>query len=170
MRMKSGYHLRLGIVGIIGAIFAPIGLLFTVVGLIAGRVTEDMRSNQAESARILRYIFCGIGLLFFIIGAAMLAVILVKHFRIRKLIDAGQYVMADFIGAEQVNNVDINGRNPYRALFRFVTAGGEQVIFRSRMLTEDPTPLLTGRQIPVYADPTDFDRYYADIDTVTGIR
>ena len=170
MRMKSGYHLRLGPVGLIGAIFAPIGLLFTVVGLIAGRVTEDMRSNQAESARILRYIFCGLGLLFFIIGAAMLAVILVKHFRIRKLIDAGQYVMADFIGAEQVNNVDINGRNPYRALFRFVTAGGEQVIFRSRMLTEDPTPLLTGRQIPVFADPTDFDRYYADIDTVTGIR
>lgn len=168
--MESKYRFRWEAVSIVGAVFAPVGLLFAVIGLVIDKMAKGFSTEQIHTARILRHIFCGLGLLFLAVGVCMLGVMLMKYFRIKKLVDAGKFVMADFTGAKKMEGFELNGYVPYRAQFAYKDEFGETHSFESRLAEQDPTPLLTGKQIRVFVDPSDYGNYYAEIDAVEGIR
>lgn len=162
--MEPKYRPQLGVFGIMGVIFAPIGLLF--LGLGVGIPPESVRG----SARAFKFAFCGIGALFLALGIVFLALMLRKNGKNKALLSAGYYVMADFVGATPVNTVMINGQYPYQAEFRFCDPSGKIYVFHSRYTVSDPTPYLAGRQVRVYVDPENYDNYYADLDSVLSIR
>lgn len=162
--METNYKFRLGIFGLIGLIFAPIGLVFLILGIV-------IRSDAIEgSSTVFKGVFCGMGGLFLVLGAVFLALSIKENSKIKKLIAAGNYIMANFVSASLNMAVQINGRNPYRAEFQFTDPLGMVHVFHSRNLMADPTPALTGKQVRVYVDPQNYDNYYADIDSVMTLH
>ena len=63
MRIKTGWTA----IGIVGAIFAPIGLLFSVLGIVLGRVKSASWKSPKDPVIFLA-VFGGIGGLFLILG------------------------------------------------------------------------------------------------------
>ena len=162
--METNYKPKLGVLGLIGLIFAPIGLLFLVLGIL-------IPAEKIEgSALAFKGVFCGTGGLFLVLGILFLFLTVQKNSRIKALIAAGNYIMADFAGASLDTSVTVNGQNPYRAQFQFTDPLGMVHVFRSGILMTDPTPMLAGRQVRVYVDQENYDNYYADIDSVMKIH
>ncbi len=162
--MEPKVKFRLGILGLIGLVFLPIGLLFLILGIAIP--SESINGSSA----LFKGIFCGIGGLFAVLGGIFLGLSVREHNRIKALVAAGNFIMADYTGADLNMAVTVNGRNPYQAIFQFTDPLGMVHVFRSRNIMSDPTPMLTGRQIRVYVDQQNYDNYYADIDSVLSIH
>ncbi|MBR3269330.1 MAG: hypothetical protein IKI58_11495 [Oscillospiraceae bacterium] len=162
--MEPNVKYRPGALGLIGLIFLPIGLLFLILGIV---IPSEAISG---SSAVFKGVFCGVGGLFAVLGGIFLGISVMQHSKIKKLVAAGNYIMADFTGANLNMSIEINGMNPYRAEFQFVDPLGGVHVFRSRNIMTDPTPALTGRQVRVYVDPQNYDNYYADIDSILTVH
>lgn len=165
--MAQRFKPQFSVFGILGAIFAPLGLLFFLIGVIAAYLLRTHPEQFAVdgSAAVFKWTFGGIGLLFLVPGLLFLGYALAKVRTQKRVVEAGHSVLADFAGVTQEMNVAINGVHPYVAQLHYKDEYGVLHIYRSRRLLFDPTAELTGRQVRVYVDPNDLDRYYADIDS-----
>lgn len=146
---------------IVGSVFAIVGAVF----LATGGITY-FALKEEEGAILFLLIFGGIGLLFFILGLIFLIVVAQKKARSDKLLNAGNYVMAEILEVALNYNVAVNRRHPYIVRCRYQDMYGNVHIFKSRDLYFDPTDLFKDQMVKVYVDGENYKRYYVDIDEV----
>ncbi|GEM_PF-286991 len=166
--MPQKFKPHFSVFGLLGAIFAPLGLLFFLIGAVVALLlrTHPEQFSVEGNAAVFQWTFGGIGLLFLLLGLGFLYSAFAKVRMQKRIYEAGHSVLADFVGVTQEMNVSINGIHPFLAELHYTDECSVLHIYRSRRLLFDPTPYLTGRQVQVYVDPQNLDRYYADIDSV----
>lgn len=162
--MEGKFKFRLGAPGMAGLIFAFAGLPFLLIGILMP--ADSIKVSQVG----FRLALCGMGGLFFVLGNVFLVQAIRKNVKYKKLVAAGNYLMADFVNATLNTSVSINGRNPYIAEFQFMDSLGMIHVFQSRDLMFDPTSAFSGRQVRVYVDPENFDNYYVDVDEILTVH
>ncbi len=143
---------------IIGMIFAPLGLVFILLGI----------GLMGGTGELLFFaVFSGIGSIFLLLGVLFLAFMLYRRSCIRKLVAEGHYVMATVTSVQPNYNIRVNGCNPYIAECSFTDPmSGEIHLFRSRNIYFDPTAILLDAQVPVYCRKDSYQRYYVDVDSI----
>lgn len=146
---------------IVGSVFTILGAVFLATGMIVYYALKE-----EEGAILFLLIFGGIGLLFFILGLIFLIVVAQKKARSDKLLNAGNYVMAEIHEVALNYNVAVNRRHPYIVRCRYQDMYGNVHIFKSRDLYFDPTDLFKDQMVKVYVDGENYKRYYVDIDEV----
>ena len=150
--------------GLLGAVFAPMGLLFLLTGALlwAFGVGED-----PEDPFIFLCTFGGMGAIFLLIGAGLLWHDVKRRRAARRAIDEGRYVMAQIVGTQTRTNVNTGRTHPRVVECRYADpdTGIIHVCF-SRYLYFDPTGLFTAREVPVYIDRESGEPVFVDIDAV----
>jgi len=167
--MAAEYKPKISPLGFVGLIFAPIGSLFFILGILIPIFAQEPDGPE-KPLKIMRLIFCLLGLIFAGSGGGMLAVEHKNHKRIRSLIQAGNYVMAVFTESRLAANITINGVHPHVAILQHTDSFGNLHVFQSEPVMADLAPMLKGREIPVYVEPYNYDNYYVDIHSVAHIH
>lgn len=152
---------------IIGLIFAPMGLVFIIIGAV---ITVSAGSGKVQvdgDPKLFIAIFGGIGALFFILGGIFLALMIRRRSIHNRLFSQGCYVLAQVTSVLPNYSIRVNGRCPYIAECSYTDPNtGVLHIFRSRNIYFDPTAIAMDAMVPVYVDPDNFRHYYVDIDSV----
>ena len=161
MHRKMGWTVK----GIVGLIFAPMGLLFVIIGWIVGK-SLNVSWESANDPVAFQYVFCGIGGLFLLIGIALLAADLWRRHLLQRAYDGGNCVEAEIIGINAQNNVNMNGRHPHVVEAAYTDPSGIVHVYRSRYLYTDVTKLLKSKTVPVYIDRFNENVGFVDIDVV----
>ena len=159
-RKKYGWTAK----GIVGMIFAPIGLLFLVMGVLFWhfRVGEG-----PDDPRLFLYIFGGVGAVFLLLGLGLLLADVRRRALQRRAYEGGNYVMAQIAGIKAQRNVNINGRCPCVVECHYTDPlTGAVHVYYSRYLYVDVEDLLQSEQAPVYIDRMDDRVGFVDIDAV----
>ena len=153
-------------VGIVGMVFAPIGLIFTVLGVV---LWQAGAGKDPEDPLLFLCIFGGMGVVFLLMGLGMIMADMGRRRAAQRAVDIGTLVMADVMGVSPVGNVTThNGNHPWVVECRYQDPDtGVVHVLRSRYLNFNPTGLIEGKQVPVYVD-RDGGKYgyYVDIDAV----
>ena len=129
------------------------------------------RAGEPQSARIngffslwgLSLILGILGGVFFLVGALMILVPLLRQGRGAKLRESGQLVVARVQGVEQNTGLVMNGQSPFRIVTQWqnpITASVH--VFRSDNIWFDPTDHIPGEAINVYIRPDNPKRYWVD--------
>ena len=161
MRKKIGWSAF----GLVGFIFAPIGFLFLVLGLILSQSPSAIWPDGQPSV-MLWGIFCALGSVFLLLGLFLLAVDLRRRRRLLNALQQGNCVEAKIIGLSTRNNVTVNGRHPYVLECAWTDPAGVVHIYRSRDLYFDVSGLLKSDTVPVYIDRYDDSVGFVDVDAV----
>ncbi len=149
-------------IAIIGLIFSIIGAVFLVLGIV---LFNGLKEEQTDAFMFL-FIFDGIGLIFFILGISFLVSQLLKKKTSQRLLDNGNYVVAEIFDITQEYNVEVNGRHPFVINCKYEAMDGTVHIFKSRYLYYNPESLLKNNAVRVYVDNNNYKKYYVDIDEV----
>ncbi len=143
---------------IIGMIFAPLGLVFLLLGI-------GLRAGTGEGLFLM--VFGGIGGIFLLVGILFLLLMLQRIRMHQQLFAQGHYVMATVTSVMPNYNVRVNGRVPYIAECSYTDPdSGVLHLFQSRNIYFDPTAILMDAQVPVYVDQGNYRHYYVDVDAV----
>ena len=161
MRKKMGWT----VIGIVGAIFAPIGLIFTIITL-ALLQAPSVTWQHPDDPQVFFPVFGGVGGLFLLLGLIFLGVDLRRRHQLQRAYDGGNCVDAVITGITTQNNVNMNGRHPYIVECAYTDASGVVHIYRSRYLYTDVTNLLQSKTVPVYIDRFNENIGFVDIDAV----
>lgn len=120
--------------------------------------------NIEGDVRAFRAIFCGLGAVLLIVG--LLCLEIRTRVRNNRLINSGQYIMAEISELTMNYTVSVNRSHPYIVICRYQDMYGNIHLFRSRNLFFDPVPLLKDQMVRVYVEGEDYKHYYMDIDEV----
>lgn len=161
MRIKTGWTAF----GIIGFIFAPMGLLFLVIGLAVGRSGNLHWKGNGDPA-VFTAVFCGIGGLFLLLGLCFLAVDVRRRYLLRRAYAGGNRVDARILGVVTQRNVNMTYGPPRMVEAAWTGPDGVVHVYRSRYLKTDVTKLLTSDTVPVYIDRYNENIGFVDIDAV----
>ena len=161
MRIKTGWTA----IGIVGAIFAPIGLLFSVLGIVLGRVKSASWKSPKDLVIFLA-VFGGIGGLFLILGLVFLGLELRRKRRLERAYYSGKCVQAQILGVVTQNNVNTFQGQPRMVECAWTDDAGVAHIYRSRYLYTNVEKLLKSDTVPVYIDRDDENIGFVDIDAV----
>ncbi|TBU85601.1 DUF3592 domain-containing protein [Phytopseudomonas dryadis] len=106
----------------------------------------------------------GIGLVFLLIGLAIVLPPLFGKRRSVQLLATGTPVQAEVVDVELNETLTINGRNPYRIVAQWLNPQTNKLhVFRSANLWFDPGPYISDSQVTVMIDPNKPRRYSMDI-------
>lgn len=128
-------------------------------------------ADQPDEARIEGFfslwggvlIAGGFGLVFFLVGAGMIAYGLVSGNRKRNLQANGQLILADFKGVERNEGYSVNGRHPWRIMCQWQDPATSKVhVFASDNFWFDPADYVTQKQLNVRIDPKNPKRHWVD--------
>ena len=155
-KAKRGLTARL----MVSIILIPMGIGYITVGALAGTFKVD------GDVDYFRFIFCATGAALLITGVICLCTDIRKRVVGNRLINSGQYIMAEISEIVMNHAIRVNGRHPYVIVCRYQDMYGNIHTFRSRGLYFDPEPLLRDRMVRVYVDGESFKHYYVDIDAV----
>ena len=161
MRRKMGWSAK----GIIGFIFAPMGLLFVVLGSILWQ-SKSVSWKHPDDPVVFLAVFGGIGGLFLIMGLAFLAADLYRRHLLQRAYDGGNCVEAEIIGVRTQNNVNMVNGHPCVVECVWTDSSGVVHVYRSRYLYIDVTSLLKSKTVPVYIDRYNESIGFVDIDAV----
>ena len=169
---------------LMGSIFAPMGLLFVVLGAVLGQST-NVRWRTPNDSVIFTAVFCGVGGIFLVLGLAFLAFDLRRRYLLRRAYASGNRVEAEILGmAEPRNGSMFSGSTPVvqaeasrkeqatlyggpRALeAAWTDANGVVHIYRSRYLRSNVEKLLKSNTVPVYIDRYNENIGFVDVDAV----
>jgi len=106
------------------------------------------------------------GLLFFSLGLVFLITLGNQKKNARRLLENGNYVVAEIFDISQNYNVSVNNKHPFVVSCKYEAVDGTVHIFKSRYLYFNPEPLLKNNVVRVYVDNDNFKKYYVDIDEV----
>lgn len=148
---------------IVGLVFTIIGAIFLVLGIILG---IGLRRELGFESVAFLFSFGGMGLLFFTLGLVFIITLGNKKRTSQRLLDNGNYVVAEIFDISQNYNVSVNGRHPFVVSCKYEAMDGAVHIFKSRYLYFNPEPLLKNNVVRVYVDNDNFKKYYVDIDEV----
>ena len=161
MRRKMGWT----VYGILGFIFAPMGLLFLIIGLLVGR-SGSIRWERRDDSVIFTAIFCGIGGLFLLLGLAFLAVDIRRRYLQRRAYESGDCVEAQILGVATQRNVSMPYGHPQMIEAAWTDPNGVVHVYHSRYLNIDVTKLLKSDTVPVYIDRYNENIGFVDVDAV----
>lgn len=150
--------------GILGFVFAPIGLLFLLIGGMVSPVSSSFQSMDGPA--VFRYTFCGMGGLFFLLGAGFLFRDLRRRYRLRQAFYGGYMVDARITAVREIRNANRNGSHPFVIECVCTDSSGEEHVYRSRYLYKDPGRMLTGTTIPVYVDRMNGKIGFVDVESI----
>ena len=134
-------------------------------------VSVLFRAGEPQSARIngffslwgLSLILGILGGVFFLVGALMIVVPLIRQGRGAKLRESGQLIVASVQGVEQNTGLVMNGQSPFRIVTQWQNPATASVhVFRSDNIWFDPTDHIPGESINVYIRPDNPKRYWVD--------
>ena len=148
---------------IVGLVFTIIGAIFLVLGIALG---IGLRSEMGIESFVFLFTFGGMGALFFTLGLVFLITLGNQKKNAQRLLDNGNYVVAEIFDISQNYNVSVNGRHPFVVSCTYEAVDGTVHIFKSRYLYFNPEPLLKNNVVRVYVDNDSFKKYYVDIDEV----
>ena len=160
-----GRKLGWTVYGILGFIFAPMGLLFLLIGLLVGQ-SEKIRWKGDGDPAIFIGVFCGIGGLFLLLGLGFLAADLRRRHLLRRAYEGGNCVDAQILGVTSQRNVNVNGNHPRMIEAAWTDPDGVVHVYRSRYLYLDVAKLLKSDTVPVYIDRYNENIGFVDIDAV----
>lgn len=145
---------------IVGTVFTVLGAVFLAAGitLFAG--------GSGAGAEVFLMVFGIIGVLALIPGLVCLIKEMTKRSRQKKILENGNYVMAEFFDTQLNYHINVNGRHPYIARFRYQDAQGNVHIFKSRNLFINPETMIKDNMVKVYVDGDNYKYYYVDIDEI----
>jgi len=138
---------------------------------IGERVSILYRVDEPFSARIngffslwgLSLILAIMGGVFFLVGALMILVPLIRQGRGAKLRETGQLVVARLQSVEKNKGLVMNGQSPFRIVTQWQDPATATLhVFRSENLWFDPTDHIPGESINVYIRPDNPKRYWVD--------
>ena len=170
--------------GLIGSIFAPIGLLFVVLGVALGR-NPNVGWRTPNDSVIFTAVFCGVGGIFLVLDLAFLALDLRRRYLLRRAYESGNRVEAKILGvvetrsenmfsgrtsvaqaeASRKDQIAFSGR-PRVLEAAWTDANGAVHIYRSRYLRSNVEKLLKSNTVPVYIDRYNENIGFVDIDAV----
>ena len=148
---------------IVGIVFTIIGVFFLILGIILG---IGLRSEIGMESFAFLFAFGGMGLLFFTLGLVCLITLGNQKKNAQRLLDNGNYVVAEIFDISQNYNVSVANKHPFMVSCKYETVDGTVHIFKSRYLYFNPEPLLKNNVVRVYVDNDNFKKYYVDIDEV----
>ena len=149
--------------GIVGLVFAFVGIIFLPIGWLAGRAGSFRVSGDRD---LFRYAFLAMGALFLLLGLGFLLTDLRRRHRLRQAYYGGNYVEARIIAVREIPNVRMNGRHPVVIECSHTDAYGAEHLYRSRYLYSPPRGELVGRTVPVYVDRMNESTGFVDVDAV----
>lgn len=141
-------------------VFIIIGTIYILVGSFVGA-----QSVEGDPV-IFKGVFCGLGAIFLIVGVICLGLEISKIIRCNRLINSGQYIIAEITEVAMNYAVSVNRRHPYVVRCRYQDMYGNIHTFRSRNLNFDPAPFFKDQVVKVYVEGENFKHYYVDIDGV----
>lgn len=148
--------------GIVGFIFAPLGLIFLIVGVLFNKAV-------AGSDDRLAFLICfvGVGGVFLAVGLILLGMELWRRAKQRAAYEGGHYVMGRVAGCRVNNRVNVNGAHPFVVEVHYTDPDtGTVHVFFSRYLYANVEGLLKGDEVPVYLDRGDERVGFVDIDAI----
>lgn len=163
--MESG-RIRYGISAgdIVAIVFSMLGAAFTAIGAVLALYPHALQEAHPGDAAVVVTVFCCIGIPFLLAGIAVAAVSVGRRIAIKRVVDAGDYVLADVMDIRPNYSVRVNGRCPYELECHYRDPQtGELHVFRSRNLFFYPGEL-AGKQVRVYVDLDRMKRYYVDVE------
>lgn len=106
----------------------------------------------------------GLGGAFFLIGAGIIIVIMLKGRRDEYLKKKGMRIETDFQSVELNTSLSVNGRNPFRVLTQWQNPSTSEIhIFQSNNLWFDPTNHIKDNRITVFIERNNPKKYYVDL-------
>ena len=150
--------------GIVGLIFAPLGLFFLVLGVV---LWQCRAGHQPEDPDTFLYVFGGEGLLFLAVGGGLLYADVKNRRIMRRAYEDGHCVMAQIAGVQVRTNVNTAKGHPRVVECHYTDpdTGVTHILF-SRYLNFDPTGMFTSMEVPVYVDRETDKPVFVDIDAV----
>ena len=97
---------------IVGLVFTIIGAIFLVLGIALG---IGLKSELGMESFVFLFTFGGMGSLFFTLGLVFLITLGNQKKNAQRLLDNGNYVVAEIFDISQNYNVSVNGRHPFAA-------------------------------------------------------
>jgi hypothetical protein len=161
MRKKMGWT----VYGILGFIFAPMGLLFLLIGLAVGQSGYIHWKGNGDPV-IFTAVFCGIGGFFLLLGLGFLAADIRRRYLLRRAYEGGNCVEAQILGVITQRNVNMPYGQPRMIEAAWTDPNGVVHVYHSRYLKTDVTKLLKSTTVPVYIDRYNEDVGFVDIDAV----
>lgn len=151
-----------------GCIFCAVGLLFLALcGLMVTHM-DSMIKNSEGDVRFLPVIFGFVGGIIAIVGAAVLIWYGRSKRKVNRLLERGEYIVANIIGFPIDYRVTINGRPTYRVECSYQDpATGTLYVFQSKNVFIDPAYCVTAETVRVYVDKrSGYKDYYVDVDPI----
>lgn len=148
------------------------GFLYSVTGFIVLLVSIViyLRSDGNSEYKSLYFTLIPIGLVFFLIGVALLFWIYRKERIKRTLISSGRVIYAQIQGVDINYRVRYNGKCPYNITCSWNDSSTNiTYFFTSENLMFDPSPVLNEQgiqEIQVYIDPNHIKRYYVNTEPI----
>ncbi|MCW9707889.1 DUF3592 domain-containing protein [Fodinibius salsisoli] len=106
----------------------------------------------------------GLGLIFFLVGAALVIVPIVKGRKDEQLRNNGYPIKTKFQRIELNESYSVNGRHPFQLITQWQDPSTSQIhVFRSNNLWFDPTDYIDRDRITVFIEKDDPETYYMDI-------
>lgn len=161
MHKKMGWK----VFGILGFVFAPMGLLFLMIGLVVGQ-SRNIRWDGNGDPVVFTAVFCGIGGLFLLLGLGFLAVDIRRRYLLRRAYDGGNCVDAQILGVVTQRNVNMPYGQPRMVQAAWTDPNGVVHVYHSRYVNVDVTKLLKSTTVPVYIDRYNESIGFVDIDAV----
>ena len=104
------------------------------------------------------------GAIFFLIGAGVTLVPMLKKRQGEYLKEQGRAIETDFKSVRVNGAVFVNGRNPFRVLTQWKDPASSQVrVFESNDIWYDPTNHINSQRIRVFIDKNNPKKYYVDL-------
>lgn len=148
--------------GIVGFIFAPLGLIFLIVGILAHRSIA-----QPDDRLAFMICFIGLGGVFFTVGLVLLLIDLRRRARLRAAFESGYRVMGKVAGFRVNTRVNVMGIHPTVMEVHWTDPDtGTVHVYFSRYLYVNVQDLLTDDEVPVYIDRDDYRVGFVDVDAV----
>lgn len=109
-------------------------------------------------------IACGVGAVFFLIGAGLGLAKRMGAQKLAKLRASGDLVLATFDKCEPDTGTTFNDRHPWRVhAFWIDPASGQRHLFSSEMLWEEPDESMARQPVRIYMERGNPDRYAMDL-------
>ena len=149
--------------GILGFVFAPLGLIFLVLGMIL----VQSPSITGDDRLALMICFVGMGAAFFLAGAILLGIDLRRRSRLRAAFEGGYCVMGRVAGCVTNARVNMGSTHPVVVEAHYADPDtGVVHVYYSRYLYISVSDLLTSDEVPVYIDRNDRRVGFVDIDAI----
>lgn len=152
------------------SVWLLIGITFTIVGTVFFAalvgIFFSFKDRDPVTFWLFLMIFGLLGLIFLTLGLIFLIHDIRKRRRSSRLLNSGNYIMAEITEVTVNGAVSVNRMHPFIIKCIYQDMAGNIHVFKSRELFFDPRPLLKDQQVRVYVDADNFDHYYVDIDSV----